>query len=71
MSDRRRAGNTPLRVAKDPPARMVLDLIRPELYGYEVCRRVRATSDLPIIMVTARDDDVDKSLVWNWARMIT
>ena len=48
------------RAAKDQPALMVLDLMLPQVDGYEVCRRVRATSDLPIIMVTARDEDVDK-----------
>jgi DNA-binding response OmpR family regulator len=42
------------------PALMVLDLMLPGLDGYEVCRRVRANSDLPIIMLTARDDDIDK-----------
>jgi len=48
------------RAAKDQPALMVLDLMLPQVDGYEVCRRVRATSDLPIIMVTARDEDIDK-----------
>ena len=48
------------RVAKENPALMVLDLMLPELDGYEVCRRVRANSDLPIIMLTARDEDIDK-----------
>ncbi len=48
------------RVAKDSPALMVLDLMLPKVDGYEVCRRVRATSDLPIIMLTARDEDIDK-----------
>jgi DNA-binding response OmpR family regulator len=42
------------------PALMVLDLMLPEVDGWEVCRRVRADSDLPIIMLTARDDDIDK-----------
>jgi DNA-binding response OmpR family regulator len=42
------------------PALVVLDLMLPEMDGWEVCRRVRATSSLPIIMLTARDDDVDK-----------
>lgn len=42
------------------PALMVLDLMLPGIDGWEVCRRVRARSDLPIIMLTARDDDVDK-----------
>jgi DNA-binding response OmpR family regulator len=47
-------------LVRRPPALMVLDLMLPEVDGWEVCRRVRARSDLPIIMLTARDDDVDK-----------
>ncbi|MGQ9599554.1 MAG: response regulator transcription factor [Anaerolineae bacterium] len=42
------------------PALVILDLMLPEIDGWEVCRRVRAFSDLPILMLTARDDDVDK-----------
>jgi len=44
------------------PALMVLDLMLPVIDGWEVCRRARAGEqrDLPIIMLTARDDDVDK-----------
>jgi two-component system alkaline phosphatase synthesis response regulator PhoP len=42
------------------PALVVLDLMLPEVDGWEVCRRVRASSNLPIMMLTARDDDVDK-----------
>jgi DNA-binding response OmpR family regulator len=42
------------------PALVVLDLMLPVVDGWEVCRRVRSTSDMPIIMLTARDDDVDK-----------
>jgi len=51
------------RIARHPPALMVLDLMLPEVDGWEVCRRVRAgkfAPTLPIIMLTARDDDVDK-----------
>jgi DNA-binding response OmpR family regulator len=43
-----------------PPALMVLDLMLPKVDGWEVCRRIRARSDLPILILTARDDDVDK-----------
>lgn len=39
---------------------MLLDLMLPELDGLEVARRVRAESDLPIIMLTARDEEVDR-----------
>jgi DNA-binding response OmpR family regulator len=44
------------------PALMVLDLMLPVIDGWEVCRRLRAGEqrDLPIVMLTARDDDVDK-----------
>jgi len=42
------------------PALIVLDLMLPELDGWEVCKRIRATSDVPIIMLTARTEDVDK-----------
>ena len=47
-------------IDEDPPALLVLDIMLPEIDGFEVCRKVRASSDLPIIMLTARDDDVDK-----------
>lgn len=42
------------------PALIVLDLMLPEVDGFEVCRQTRLHSDVPIIMLTARDEDVDK-----------
>lgn len=39
---------------------LILDLMIPALSGIEVCRRVRRESDLPIIMLTAKDDVTDK-----------
>ncbi len=42
------------------PALIVLDLMLPELNGWEVCKKIRAVSEVPIIMLTARTDDVDK-----------
>jgi len=36
------------------PALVVLDIMLPEIDGFEVCRRVRVDSDVPIIMLTAR-----------------
>jgi DNA-binding response OmpR family regulator len=42
------------------PAIIVLDLMLPDIDGIEVCRRIRKTSDVPILMLTARDEDVDK-----------
>lgn len=44
----------------EEPALVVLDLMLPQMDGWEVCRRLRANSNVPIIMLTARDDDVDK-----------
>ncbi len=48
------------RIRQEAPALVVLDLMLPELDGWEVCKRVRAESDVPILMLTARDDDIDK-----------
>ncbi len=42
------------------PALVILDLMLPGMDGLEICRKVRATSDVPIIMLTALSDDVDK-----------
>ena len=42
------------------PALIILDLMLPEVDGLEVCRQVRAESDVPIVMLTARDEDIDK-----------
>ncbi|HUQ58305.1 response regulator transcription factor [Lentzea sp.] len=41
------------------PDVVVLDLMLPGVDGFEVCRRIRASGDLPIIMLTARNDDID------------
>jgi DNA-binding response OmpR family regulator len=41
-------------------ALIILDLMLPDVDGIEVCRRLRKTSDVPILMLTARDEDVDK-----------
>jgi DNA-binding response OmpR family regulator len=46
--------------AEHAPSLIVLDLMLPDVDGIEVCRRVRQRSDVPILMLTARDDDVDK-----------
>lgn len=47
-------------ILADKPNLVVLDLMLPGMDGLEVCRRVREESDVPIIMLTARNDDIDK-----------
>jgi len=47
-------------ILTDKPNLVVLDLMLPGMDGLEVCRRVREESDVPIIMLTARSDDIDK-----------
>jgi DNA-binding response OmpR family regulator len=47
-------------VGQDEPSLVVLDLMLPDIDGIEICRRIRQKSDLPILMLTARDEDVDK-----------
>jgi len=46
----------------EPVDLVVLDLMLPRLDGLEVCKRLRAQSTVPIIMLTARDDELDKVL---------
>ncbi len=47
-------------IRDEKPALVVLDVMLPSMDGHEVCRKVRAESDVPIIMLTARDEDIDK-----------
>jgi DNA-binding response OmpR family regulator len=47
-------------VAAEEPSLIILDLMLPDIDGIEVCKRVRQRSDVPILMLTARDEDVDK-----------
>ena len=47
-------------VGRERPDLIVLDLMLPDLDGIEVCRRIRRSADIPILMLTARDEDVDK-----------
>ena len=47
---------------KEKPALILLDIMMPKIDGYGVCKRIRDKSDIPIIMLTARADEVDKVL---------
>jgi two-component system, OmpR family, alkaline phosphatase synthesis response regulator PhoP len=56
-------GNDALAATRERPFDlMVLDLMLPGLSGLDVCRAVRSDSDLPIVMLTARDAELDRVL---------
>jgi two-component system response regulator RegX3 len=48
------------RFRAESPSLVILDLMLPEISGLDVCRTIRAESDVPIIMVTAKDSEADK-----------
>ena len=47
---------------KNPPSLMLLDIMLPGMDGWQVCRAVRQTSNIPIIMLSAKDETFDKVL---------
>jgi len=47
-------------IASSPPQLVILDIMLPGMDGFEVCRRIRQHSELPIIMLTARGDVMDR-----------
>jgi len=47
-------------LGREPYDALVLDLMLPDIDGLEVCRRLRATSDTPVLMLTARGDTMDR-----------
>jgi DNA-binding response OmpR family regulator len=53
-------GEALAQVTAEMPDLIVLDLMLPDIDGIEICKRVRQRSDVPILMLTARDEDVDK-----------
>lgn len=49
-------------VRQDPPDLLLLDVMLPRMDGMEVCREIRKFSNLPILMVTARMEEIDRIL---------
>ncbi len=66
----RRAGYQPLTAgdglaaldvaARERPALVILDILMPELDGTEVCKRLRKGSDVPVIFLTSKDEEIDR-----------
>jgi two-component system OmpR family response regulator len=50
------------RINGEPPHLVILDVMLPGLDGFEVCRRIRSMSNIPIMMLTARAEEVDRVL---------
>src|SRR5690625_7880671 len=44
----------------NPPHMWVLDIMLPGMDGYEFCKRIRETSDVPIIIISAKEDEAEK-----------
>jgi two-component system catabolic regulation response regulator CreB len=54
-------GEQALSVAREqPPALVILDVGLPDISGFDVCRRLRQFSDVPVIFLTARSDEIDR-----------
>ena len=53
------------------PDLILLDLMLPGMDGYQVCREIRHTSDVPIIMLSAKGETFDKYWAWSWEQTTT
>ena len=47
-------------IEREPPDLVILDVMLPDMDGFEVCRRIRAGGDLPVLMLTARGEVMDR-----------
>ena len=48
------------RIAAEPPALVILDVGLPDASGFEIFKRLRATSEVPVVFLTARSDEIDR-----------
>lgn len=56
-------GQEALKIIKNSePGFIILDIMLPEIDGWEVCRRLRSFSDVPVLMLTAREEEIDRVL---------
>src|SRR4051812_4042027 len=47
-------------IGRHAPDAVILDVMLPDLDGFETCRRIRATSEVPILMLTAKGEETDR-----------
>lgn len=47
---------------ENPPNMLIIDVMMPEMDGYSLCRKIRKESNVPIIIVSAKDDEIDRIL---------
>lgn len=47
---------------QNPPDMWILDIMLPGMDGYELCKKIRSESEVPIIIISAKDDEIDKIL---------
>lgn len=47
-------------IARHPPAVIILDIMLPDTDGFEICKKVRGNSDIPILMLTAKGEETDR-----------
>ena len=54
-------GQSALQLAEQQPiCFIILDIMLPKVDGWDICRRIRKTSDVPILMLTAREEEIDR-----------
>jgi DNA-binding response OmpR family regulator len=53
------------------PDLVLLDLMLPGMHGFEICRALRKHTSIPIVILTARSDEVDRIVDSRWARTTT
>src|SRR5690606_3360169 len=54
------AGEGLAELARSSPDAVILDIMLPDMDGFETCKRIRAVSSVPILMLTAKGDETDR-----------
>lgn len=54
--------------SKKKPAMAILDVMMPDMDGFELLREIRQTSEIPVLMLTAKGEAEDRCRGWSWGR---